>query len=157
MFLSSSLRRIIPPTAARAATYTPSQIFRFSMSSSDRKPGMASPSELREFIAAAGDKLVIVDVRNPNFDVEPGDARSVALAPLPNPETRPRAQLLTFDRNTSTIPLPDADKGAYIITHCAAGFRGSDAKKYLEQHGFKNVINGGGPTEKELWELYGDK
>jgi rhodanese-related sulfurtransferase len=125
--------------------------------SSERRPGVASADELKEFIAAAGDRLVIIDTRNPNFDVEPEDETSVALAPLPTPETRPRAQLLTFDRTTNTFPLPDVDKDSYIITHCGAGGRGNEAKKYLEQHGFKNVINGGGPKEKELWELYGDK
>ncbi len=156
MFLSSSLRRVIVPAAARAATKTPSHIFCFNLSS-DGKSGMASPAELQAFIAAAGDRLVIADVRNPNFDVEPGDANSVARGPLPNPETRPLAQLLTYDRSTNTMPLPDADKNAYIITHCAAGFRGSDAKNYLEQQGFKHVINGGGPREKELWALYCDK
>ena len=156
MFLSSSLRRVIVPAAARAATKTPSHIFCFNLSS-DGKSGMASPAELQAFIAAAGDRLVIADVRNPNFDVEPGDAKSIGLSPLPTPETRPLARLLTFDRNTNTMPLPDADKDAYIITHCGAGGRGSEAKKYLEQHGFKNVICGGGPKEKELWALYGDK
>ncbi|KAI2494498.1 hypothetical protein MHU86_10320 [Fragilaria crotonensis] len=125
--------------------------------SSGRKPGVASAAELQEFIAAAGDKLIIADVRNPNYDVEPGDAKSISLSPLPTPETRPRAQLLTFDRNTNTMPLPDVDEDTYIITHCGAGSRGNEAKKFLEQHGFKNVINGGGPKEKELWALYGDK
>ena len=124
---------------------------------SDRKAGVASPAEMQEFITAAGDRLVIADVRNPNFDVEPGDAKSFALCPLPTPETRPLAQLLTFDRNTKTMPLPDVDKDTYIITHCGAGGRGGKAKTYLEQYGFTNVINGGGPKDGELWAIYGDK
>ena len=43
-------------------------------STSSRKPGVASASELQEFIAAAtagSDRLLIADVRNPNLDVEP--------------------------------------------------------------------------------------
>ena len=62
MFLSSSLRRVIVPAAARAATKTPSHIFCFNLSS-DGKSGMATPAELQAFIAAAGDRLVIADVR----------------------------------------------------------------------------------------------
>jgi rhodanese-related sulfurtransferase len=129
--------------------------------SSERKPGVASVSELKEFIAAAAaagsDQLFIADLRNPNFDVEPDDAKSIAVAPLPTPETRPLAHLLTFDRTTNTMPIPDVDKDTYIITHCGGGGRGLLAKNYLEQHGFKNVINGAGPKEKELWAVYGDK
>jgi rhodanese-related sulfurtransferase len=121
------------------------------------KPGVATPAELQDFLAAAGNQLFIADVRNTDFDVEPGDAKSVALSPLPTSETRPLAKLLTFDRSSNTMPLPDVGKDVYIITHCGAGGRGQMAKEYLEQQGFKNVINGGGPKYQELWNLYGDK
>jgi rhodanese-related sulfurtransferase len=121
------------------------------------KPGIATPAELKEFLAAAGNRLLVADVRNPDFEVEPGDAKSVALSPLPTAETRPLARLLTYDRSTNTMPLPDVEKDVYIITHCGAGGRGQMAKEYLEQQGFTNVINGGGPKYKELWDIYGDK
>ena len=105
---------------------SPRIIFRFNMSS-ERKPGVATASDLQEFIAAAAaagsDRLLIADVRNPNFDEEPGDAKSVALSPLPTLETRPLAHLLTYDRTTDTMPIPDVDKDTYIITHCGAGSR----------------------------------
>jgi rhodanese-related sulfurtransferase len=121
------------------------------------KPGVATRAELQEFLAAAGNRLFIADVRNPDFDVEPGDAKSVALSPLPTSETRPLAKLLTFDRSSNTMPLPDVGKDAYIISHCGGGGRGQMAKEYLQKQGFTNVINGGGPKCKELWDLYGDK
>ena len=131
-----------------------------SSTSSRTKPGVASASELQEFITAAAaagsDRLLIADVRNPNLDVEPGDAKSIAVAPLPTPETRPLAQLLTYDRTTNSMPIPEVNKDTYIITHCGGGGRGLLAKNYLEQHGFKNVMNGGGPKEKELWAIFGD-
>jgi rhodanese-related sulfurtransferase len=122
-----------------------------------RKPGVASVEELQKFLATAGDRLLVADVRNPDSTVEPGDAKSIAVAPLPSPETRPLAQLLTYDRTTNSMPLPDVDKDTYIITHCGGGGRGLLAKNYLEENGFTNVINGGGPKEKELWATFGDK
>lgn len=127
------------------------------MPTEHRKEGVASAEEIKEFIAAAGDKLFIADVRNPDAVVEPGDVKSIGLSPLPTPETRPLAKNLTFDREAKTMPLPDVPKDYYIITHCGAGSRGQEAKIFLEQNGFVNVLNGGGPKEKELWEIYGDK
>ena len=125
--------------------------------STDRKAGVASVAELQDFLSHAGNRLLIADVRNPNFQVEPGDAKSVALSPLPTPETRPMAALLTFDKTNRSMPLPNVPKDYHIITHCGAGGRGQAAKEYLQQHGFINVINGGGPKEKELWDIYGGK
>jgi len=127
------------------------------MPTEHRKKGVASAEEIKEFIAAAGDQLLIADVRNPDSAVEPGDVKSIGLAPLPTPETRPLAKNLTFDREAKAMPLPDVPKDYYIITHCGAGSRGQEAKTFLEQHGFVNVLNGGGPKEKDLWEIYGDK
>ena len=162
---------------ARSTTTTTTTI-----STPTKKVGVASLDELREFLAAAaafaaaGDKtttttknLVILDVRNPKFDVGSPDARSIAVAPLPTRETRPCARLCTFHTTTTSaittannntknsMDIPDdVDKDAYIITHCGGGGRALLAKNYLEENGFTNVINGGGPWEKELWRLYGD-
>jgi hypothetical protein len=37
-----------------------------------RKPGVSPPEDIAAFIAAAGDKLIVVDVRNSDFSKEPG-------------------------------------------------------------------------------------
>ena len=41
-----------------------------------RKPGVSNPDELQSFVAKAGAALLVVDVRNTNFELEPGDAKS---------------------------------------------------------------------------------
>jgi rhodanese-related sulfurtransferase len=122
-----------------------------------RKAGVSDPSELRDFVAAAGPRLLVIDLRNPDASVEPGDQKSLAVAPLPDSNTRPQARHLIYDRNTSTMPLPEVPLDTPIITHCGGGGRGLEAKNYLEQHGFTRVLNGGGPKETECWKEFGDK
>eukprot|EP00539_Tryblionella_compressa_P006556 CAMPEP_0178756486 /NCGR_PEP_ID=MMETSP0744-20121128/13307_1 /TAXON_ID=913974 /ORGANISM="Nitzschia punctata, Strain CCMP561" /LENGTH=148 /DNA_ID=CAMNT_0020410645 /DNA_START=138 /DNA_END=584 /DNA_ORIENTATION=+ len=125
-----------------------------------KKPGVATLEELTSFVEAAGDKLLVVDVRNPDASVEPGDQKSLAVAGLPSSEDRPRAVHLIWDRTSNTMPLPSSTMYDYdtpIVTHCGGGGRGQKAKEFLEKAGYKNVINGGGPKEKELWAVYGDK
>jgi rhodanese-related sulfurtransferase len=118
---------------------------------------VASPDELAEFVEKAGDRLVVVDLRNPNADEEPGDVKSLAAAGLPSEGYRPHAVHLQWDRERHTMPLPDASipKDSPIITHCGGGGRGQMAKEYLEAQGFTNVLNGGGPKEKECWKTFG--
>jgi rhodanese-related sulfurtransferase len=123
----------------------------------ERKSGVASPSELREFVKAAGDKLVVIDLRNPDAAVEPGDQKSLAVAPLPSDEYRKSAMHLVWDRTTNSMQIPDLPKDTPIITHCGGGGRGEMAKDLLKKYGFKNVLNGGGPKETECWKEYGDK
>jgi rhodanese-related sulfurtransferase len=122
-----------------------------------RKAGVSDPSELRDFVAAAGSRLLVIDVRNPDVSVEPGDQKSLAVAPLPDSNTRPQARHLIYDRNTSTMPLPEVPLDTPIITHCGGGGRGLKAKNYLEEHGFTHVLNGGGPKETECWKQFGDE
>ena len=136
----------------RAPAVTSTSLFM----SSDRKPGVASPEELRDFVAAAGDKILVVDARNADAEAEPGDQKSLAVAPLPSNDVRPKARNLIWDRTTKSMPLPDVDKDTYIITHCGGGGRGQKAKDFLEQNGFKNVMNGGGPKETECWNEFGE-
>jgi rhodanese-related sulfurtransferase len=125
------------------------------------KPGVATLEELRAFVETAGDTLVVLDVRNPDASVEPGDQKSLAVAPLPDPSNgvRPRALHLKYDRSTDTMPLPPPSipKDAPIVTHCGGGGRGQLAKLYLEENGYTNVLNGAGPRETDLWAVYGDK
>jgi hypothetical protein len=49
-----------------------------------RKAGVSSPEELKAFIAEAGNRLIVVDVRNPDASVEPGDQKSLQVAALPS-------------------------------------------------------------------------
>mmetsp|Transcript_9433 Transcript_9433/g.14474 ORF Transcript_9433/g.14474 Transcript_9433/m.14474 type:complete len:125 (-) Transcript_9433:208-582(-) len=122
-----------------------------------RKAGVSSPEELREFVAQAGDNLLVIDVRNPDASVEPGDQRSLGVAGLPGPGVRPQACNLIYNRETSSLPLPDVGKDTPIITHCGGGGRGQLAKDFLIENGFANVLNGGGPKETECWNEFGDK
>jgi rhodanese-related sulfurtransferase len=123
-----------------------------------RKAGVASPEELKEFVTQAGDKLLVVDVRNPDASIEPGDQKSLAVAPLPSEGVRPQAVSLIWDRETNSMPMPPTDDlETPIITHCGGGGRGQKAKDFLMEKGFKNVLNGGGPKETDCWAEYGEK
>ena len=126
----------------------------------ERKAGVASPEELRDFVEKAGDSLLVVDVRNPDASVEPGDQKSLAVAGLPGDGDgfRPLAKHWIWDRNADTMEF-DASlpKDTPIITHCGGGGRGQKAKDFLEKQGFTNVLNGGGPKETECWNVFGNK
>ncbi|KAL9182060.1 hypothetical protein ACHAXT_012403 [Thalassiosira profunda] len=124
-----------------------------------RKAGVSSPTELKDFVSSAGDKLLVVDVRHPNASVEPGDAKSLAVAGFPDAEKgyRPQAVNLPWSRETGSMELPEADKDTPIITHCGGGGRGQKAKDFLEAKGFTKVLNGGGPKETDCWAEFGDK
>ena len=121
------------------------------------KPGVSTPEELKSFVAEAGDSLLVVDVRNPDASVEPGDQKSLAVAELPSDSARPQAQHLIWDRNSDSMPLPDVPKDTPIITHCGGGGRGQKAKDFLMENGFTKVLNGGGPKETECWAEFGSK
>jgi rhodanese-related sulfurtransferase len=123
----------------------------------ERKAGVASPEELKEFVAKAGNRLLVVDVRNPDASVEPGDQKSLAVAVVPSEGVRPQAVHLIYDRNTKSMPLPNVDKDTPIITHCGGGGRGQKAKDYLLAAGFTHVLNGGGPKESDCWAEFGEK
>ena len=121
------------------------------------KAGVSTPSELKEFVSTAGSKLLVVDVRHPDASVEPGDAKSLAVAGFPDGKYRPQAVSLPWSRESDSMELPDAEKDTPIITHCGGGGRGQKAKDYLMKNGFTNVLNGGGPKETECWAEFGDK
>ena len=133
-----------------------------------RKAGVASNEEMRAFLARhAGEKVTVVDARNPDFSMEPGDEAFGGPGkafPIENCGTgrRPNAINLPFSRETKEVSgfdgsaLRDAEKDAPIITHCGGGGRGQKSKEWLEKKGFTNVINGGGPQVTELWEMFGD-
>ena len=127
------------------------------------KAGVASPEEVQKFVDEAGDRLVVIDVRNPNAEVEPGDQKSLKVGPLPDKDAnvRPKAIHVIWDRTAASMAVPPSlleDKSTPIITHCGGGGRGQMAKEYLEQQfGFTNVLNGGGPKETENWKVFGEK
>ena len=122
------------------------------------RPGVASPEELKAFVENAGDRLVVLDLRNPDASVEPDDQTTLAVAALPSESHRPHAKHLVWDRPSDSMPLPTTlAKDTPIITHCGAGGRGQMAKEFLLQNGFTNVLNGGGPKETECWNEFGDK
>ena len=131
-----------------------------------RKAGVSPPSHLSSFVATAGSHLIVIDVRNPDFSKEPGDAETVSKAPLAGSDAdRPRAVNAPFDRkkgelDVSRIPAAwiEAAGGVEkvpVITHCGGGGRGQKAKEFLEAKGFKNVVNGGGPEDQECWKIFG--
>ena len=133
-----------------------------------RKPGVSEPEELTAFVATAGSQLIVLDVRNPDFSLEPGDEASSAKAPIAGgPESRPRAINCIYDRANSNMDLTvipaewvEAGGGKEkvpVITHCGGGGRGQKAKDFLLASGFKNVLNGGGPEDAECWATFGDK
>lgn len=123
------------------------------------KAGVSTPEELKEFVTKAGSNLLVVDTRNPDASVEPGDQKSIPDFPLPSPEDgfRTQAVSLIYNRETSSMPLPEVEKDTPIITHCGGGGRGQKAKDFLTKNGFTNVLNGGGPKETECWKEFGTK
>lgn len=127
------------------------------MSSETRKAGVASPEELRAFVESAAEKLLVVDVRNPDASIEPGDQKSLAVAPVPSGDVRPRGVHLIWDREIDGMPVPEVPKDTPMITHCGGGGRGQKAKDFLESKGFTKVLNGGGPKETDCWAEFGDK
>jgi len=125
-----------------------------------RKPGVSEPAALAAHVEKAGDAIVIVDARNPDFSLEPGDEATNAKAPIGSAE-RKRCVNAPFDRKANSLDLsviPSEwikDKNVPIITHCGGGGRGQKAKEYLESQGFENVLNGGGPEDPECWAVFG--
>jgi rhodanese-related sulfurtransferase len=123
-----------------------------------KKTPPSSAGELESFVSEAGDRLLVVDLRNPDASVEPEDQESLALGPLPSDTIRPCAVNLVWDRASESMPLPTvSSKDTPIITHCGGGTRGQQAKEFLIANGFTNVLNGGGPWKKDLWAVFGDK
>lgn len=82
----------------------------------ERKAGVSSPEELKTFVQEAGDSLLVIDVRNPDASVEPGDQKSLAVAALPSETVRPQAKHLIWDRNTDDMPLPDVPKVSFDVS-----------------------------------------
>jgi len=121
--------------------------------------GVSSPSELKEFVLAAGDRLLVVDTRHPDASIEPGDVKSLAVTGLPDKEKgyMPQAINLPWSHESDSMELPDVDKDTPIITHCKGGRRGQMAKEFLEKNGFTKVLNGGGPIETDCWSEFGSR
>jgi len=129
-----------------------------------RKPGVSEPADIRAFVQQQDQQqqdqvVVIVDVRESFEATENG--------PLPTAHNggslRPNAIHLPWDRTTGTMPLPSSLSSSSnvsldtpIITHCGGGGRGQKACDFLKQHGYTNVINGGGPEDAECWKEFGE-
>jgi rhodanese-related sulfurtransferase len=152
MMLCAVTRAFNPAFVSRAASRS-ALTTRFM----SRKAGVSSPEELKAFVAEAGNRLIVVDVRNPDASVEPGDQKSLEVAALPSETFRPRAVHLIWDRESKGMPIPDAALDTPIITHCGGGGRGQKAKDFLAAKGFTSVLNGGGPKETDCWAEFGDK
>ena len=45
----------------------------------ERKPGVLDPSDLQTFVTNAGANLIVVDVRNPDFAVDPYDVKTAEI------------------------------------------------------------------------------
>lgn len=75
----------------------------------ERKPGVSSPEQLKEFVNKAGPTLIVIDVRIPD-DV---------LVNTPCKCNRPKAINLTWDKESNSMEVPfDLPKDTPIITHC---------------------------------------
>ena len=156
VFLSFFMHRLILSSAPRQRSFAIATT-RFMATAEPRKAGVASPEELRAFVQSAGNRLLVVDVRNPDATVEPGDVKSLNVAALPSANHRPRAIHIVYDRTTNSMPLPSVPLDTPIITHCGGGGRGQLSKEFLENNGFMKVLNGGGPKETDCWKEFGDK
>ena len=130
-----------------------------------RKPGVSSPEELTSFISSAGSTLLVVDTRNTDFALEPGDEKTHGFAPIGD-TSRAAAINVPYDRSNSALPLEQilakaeevgGKEAIHVITHCGGGGRGEKSKQFLLDNGFKNVLNGGGPDDTENWAVFGDK
>eukprot|EP01052_Picozoa_sp_SAG31_P011490 SAG31_NODE_651_length_13184_cov_4.999541_11_plen_151_part_00 len=99
-------------TALRRAAYQPSHVLsrtgpafrQMATSTKPRKPGVATDDELASFVSTHQTNVVVVDARNSNFTVEPGDEKTAAIAPLGGP-TRPRTVNLPYDRANKSMDL----------------------------------------------------
>ena len=132
-----------------------------------RKPGVCSDDEFDAFLAAnMREAIVVVDARNPDFGVEADDEQfggPDGSAPIADCGTtkRPNAVNAAFDRVAKALPIElveaktKGDLATPIVTHCGGGGRGQKAKEFLEANGYTNVVNGGGPAVKELWDKFG--
>ena len=127
MLRLTALRLVHPPSVASTFSCTHRQITR-AMALRSRKPGVATDDELATFVSTQKN-IVVVDARNPDFAVEPGDEKTSALAPLGG-ATRPRCVNLPYDRVAKALdlaplePLLTEGKATPIITHCGGGGRG---------------------------------
>mmetsp|Transcript_38807 Transcript_38807/g.39231 ORF Transcript_38807/g.39231 Transcript_38807/m.39231 type:complete len:196 (-) Transcript_38807:318-905(-) len=163
----SSSRYILQARQVSYSAYSATRLMSTTDSSFKRKKGVAAPSEIADFVRSAGPYLVVVDARNPDFTVEPGDGESSKTAPLAQSTDdtgyRPNSYNLIYDRTTQSMDLsklPDSvttNKQTPIITHCGGGGRGQKAKDFLIANGFENVMNGGGPEDPECWTEFGER
>ncbi|HEX6245059.1 MAG TPA: rhodanese-like domain-containing protein [Polyangiales bacterium] len=104
-------------------------------SGTSSKPEQAAPSEVRASSALAGAALVL-DVRNQD-EYDRGHLEGAHLIPIAALESR----------LAEVADALDGDKSKKIVTYCASGRRSEKAKQLLEQHGYTNVVNGGGYAE----------
>ena len=149
-----------PPAAAFARTSAASF---HATSLMARKPGVSEPAEIMAFVEkVGGDSVVVVDARNTNFELEPGDKATNEYAPIAGTQegVRPQALNIPYDRANKSMDLATAGLtealDTPIITHCGGGGRGQKAKDFLLSKGYTNVVNGGGPEDKECWAVFGE-
>jgi rhodanese-related sulfurtransferase len=98
---------------------------------------LASENQLSAAVAA---QATIVDVRDSD------DRLVVAEGALHRPFADGAFEIDDDD-------LPE-DKVAPIIVHCNDGTIAAKAKAFLENNGYINVLNGGGPQMTQSWEVY---
>lgn len=93
-----------------------------------RKPGVSEPKDIKAFVEANKDKVVVVDVR--------ADFETREDGPLPGNGVRPQAINLVWDREAANMPLPTEEqvpsKDTPIITHCGGGGRGQKSCDFLK-------------------------
>ena len=73
---------LLPSTARPLAVRSHLAVTRHMAVAMGRKPGVSEPAALKDFVANAGDKVIVVDARNTDFAAEPGDEATNAKAPI---------------------------------------------------------------------------
>jgi len=93
----------------------------------------SAPSPQQEVASPLTGAAAVIDVRTPE-EVAQGYLQGALLIPIAELEAR----MAEVDAALG------GDKNKKIVTYCKSGGRAGRAKLALEQHGYTNVVNGGG-------------
>ena len=96
-------------------------------------PAAPSPPHETEQPSPLAGAAAVIDVRTPE-EVSQGYLEKALLIPIAELE----------GRMAEVDAAVGGDKSKKVVTYCRSGKRAGQAKLVLEQHGYTNVVNGGG-------------